>query len=219
MTRKIPQGPIRNKERTKLKLIAAVGKVLQTHGYTALGVNKIAAVAGLDKKLIYRYFGDVNTLIETYIREKDYYVSVSDDIIENELKQDKSYAKDIVENLLVNQFQEIFNSKELQQITLLEISGDKIMRNMVRLREELGRHIFKYADKLYAETGLDLRAKIAIDVAGIYYLILHSQTVGTTFCELNINSAKDRERIVRTLKQTLDLYYREAIKQKKAKKR
>lgn len=218
MTRKIPDGPIRNKERTKLKLITAVGKILQDHDYTALGVNKIAEVAGVDKKLIYRYFGDVNTLIETYIKEKDYYVSVSDDVIEKKLKADNTYAKDIIENLLVNQFQKILNSKELQQITLLEISGDHIMRNMVRLREELGRHVFKSADELYAETSLDLRAKIAIDIAGIYYLILHSQTVGTTFCELNIKSKKDRERIVQTLKKTLDLYYKEAIQQKEAKK-
>lgn len=214
MTRKTPHGPVRNKERTKLKLIASVGEVLRRHGYSALGVNKIAEISGVDKKLIYRYFGNVDNLIETYIKEKDYYVSLSDDVIEKELQKDKSHAKNILDNLLVNQFKSIFDSKELQQIMLLEINGSKMMQEMASIREELGRQIFELSDALFEPTDLDLRAKVAIDVAGIYYMILHSQSIGTTFCGLNINSHKDRARIIKTLKQTLSLYYREATKQK-----
>nr|WP_305051435.1 hypothetical protein [Elizabethkingia bruuniana] len=49
MARKVVDGPIRNKEKTKQKLLNAVGKILATKGYSELKVSKIATVAGLDK--------------------------------------------------------------------------------------------------------------------------------------------------------------------------
>ncbi|MCH5685732.1 TetR/AcrR family transcriptional regulator [Niabella sp. W65] len=49
MKRKIVEGPIRSKEKSKQKLLNAVGKLLKTKGYTGLKVNDIAATAGLDK--------------------------------------------------------------------------------------------------------------------------------------------------------------------------
>ncbi|RYF76746.1 MAG: TetR/AcrR family transcriptional regulator, partial [Cytophagaceae bacterium] len=52
-----PATPVRNKEKSKQRLLDAVGKLLKSKGYAALKVNDIAATAGLDKKLIYKYFG------------------------------------------------------------------------------------------------------------------------------------------------------------------
>ncbi len=63
MARKITDGDIRNKERTKLKLIDAVAEIIQTEGYTKLGINHIARMAGVHKKSVYRYFGSVSNLI------------------------------------------------------------------------------------------------------------------------------------------------------------
>ena len=46
----------KNKELTKRKLFAAVGEILKSEGYNGLGVNRVAKQAGVNKKLIYRYF-------------------------------------------------------------------------------------------------------------------------------------------------------------------
>ncbi|MCQ6959110.1 TetR/AcrR family transcriptional regulator [Mucilaginibacter aquariorum] len=43
---------MRDKEQTKRKLINAVAQVFKNEGYAGLGVNKIARLAGTDKKLI-----------------------------------------------------------------------------------------------------------------------------------------------------------------------
>ena len=64
MERKAVAGNIRNKERSKEKFLEAVGKILETKGYSGLKVNDIAATAGVDKKMIYNYFGGTDQLID-----------------------------------------------------------------------------------------------------------------------------------------------------------
>ncbi|MCW3170770.1 TetR/AcrR family transcriptional regulator [Chryseobacterium sp. 09-1422] len=72
MSRKIVQGPISDKAKTKKKLLKAVGEILKNKGYTGLMVSKIAKVAGCDKKLIYEYFGDTDKLVNEYLRSIEF---------------------------------------------------------------------------------------------------------------------------------------------------
>ncbi len=82
MERKSAAGSIRNKERSKKKFLDAVGKILKTKGYAGLKVNDIAATAGVDKKMIYTYFGGMDGLIDEYIRSQDYWIKVTTDKID-----------------------------------------------------------------------------------------------------------------------------------------
>lgn len=59
---------VRNKENTKQLFLDAVGELLRTRGFSALKVNDIAATAGLDKKLIYKYFGGRDQLLDQYLK-------------------------------------------------------------------------------------------------------------------------------------------------------
>lgn|GEM_PF-1670658 len=43
---------MKNKEETKRKLITAVAHIFRTEGYRGLGVNKVAKLAGVSKKLM-----------------------------------------------------------------------------------------------------------------------------------------------------------------------
>lgn len=66
---------MKNKENTKKKLLEAVGNIMKDKGAAGLGVNKVAKKAGVSKMLIYRYFGSYETLIQTYIQEKDFWAN------------------------------------------------------------------------------------------------------------------------------------------------
>lgn len=55
---------MKDKENTKRKLIQAVGEVIQSEGFHNLKISKISKKANVDRKLIYRYFGNLNYLIE-----------------------------------------------------------------------------------------------------------------------------------------------------------
>jgi AcrR family transcriptional regulator len=56
----------RDTDATKGRLVEAVGTLLARQGFGAIGLRAVAAEAGADKKLIYRYFGGLPGLLEAY---------------------------------------------------------------------------------------------------------------------------------------------------------
>lgn len=63
---------------TEEKLVAAVGTVLLRAGVDGLGVNAIANEAGVDKKLIYRYFGGLPGLMRAFGERGDFWPDVDE---------------------------------------------------------------------------------------------------------------------------------------------
>lgn len=100
MARKIPDGEFRNKERTKLKLIDAVGEIIRTQGYIKLGVNNIATTAGVSKKLIYRYFETADKLIETYVRSRDYWMGFEHQVEELVDQHRSDHGRQLIKTVL-----------------------------------------------------------------------------------------------------------------------
>ena len=60
----------RDRETTRAKLMDAVERIAIRDGFDACGVNAIAQEAGVDKVLIYRYFGGVDGLLSSVIAER-----------------------------------------------------------------------------------------------------------------------------------------------------
>ena len=75
-----PTGPkaVRDKEATKLRLLAAVGALLARDGFSALGINAVADEAGVDKVLIYRYFGGMTGLLRAFGQSGDFWPGISE---------------------------------------------------------------------------------------------------------------------------------------------
>ena len=69
---------IRDREATRARLIGAVGTLLAREGFTGLGVNAVAREAGVDKVLIYRYFGGLPELIVAFGREGNFWPSIKE---------------------------------------------------------------------------------------------------------------------------------------------
>jgi AcrR family transcriptional regulator len=70
--------PLDRKAKTKDKLVQAVGRVLAKEGFRGLGVNKVAKAAGVDKVLVYRYFGGLPELVDAYSRTVDFWPTVEE---------------------------------------------------------------------------------------------------------------------------------------------
>jgi AcrR family transcriptional regulator len=56
----------RDRAATEKLILGAVGEVLAREGFKGIGVNAIAAEAGVDKVLIYRYFGGLPELLKAW---------------------------------------------------------------------------------------------------------------------------------------------------------
>lgn|SRR5690606_8622913 len=208
MARKIYNGEKNNKERTMNKLIQGVGTVLEKSGYTALTIANIARAAGVDRKLVTLYFGSVENLIETYIKRKDYWISLEQDTVKIEQNLTTDEIRGLLEGMLLNQMENFSENTEMQKAILWEISEHSdIMSHVAQSREKLSSQLFPIADTQLKGKDVDLRAITSVLVAGIYYLVLHSKATESTFCEIDLKSQEGmgsiREAIKKILKLTL----------------
>jgi AcrR family transcriptional regulator len=207
-SRKVLSGPIREKARTMKRLVAAVGRVLQKHSYPGLTAVNIAKEAGLNRKLIYAYFGTLDNLIETYITEKDFWKSGAKKMIENIIQIPDNLGKNEMNSLFQAQFNVLLNDKALQKIMHWGLGEkNKVLRKISDQREEVGEKILTILDIDFENSDVDIRALLALQLAGIYYLSLHSKSYGTTFCGIDINAAEGKQRISKAIQNSIEMTY------------
>jgi AcrR family transcriptional regulator len=63
----------RDRKGTEAKLREAAGTLLTRSGFSALGMSAIAQEAGVDKKLIYRYFGSLEGLVTALVESPGFW--------------------------------------------------------------------------------------------------------------------------------------------------
>lgn len=201
MERKSVAGSIRNKERSKKKFLDAVGKILRTKGYTALKVNSIAATAGVDKKMIYSYFGGIDGLIDEYIRSQDYWSKVTIEEIEKIKPKLDDGGKSFMEEMLLSQFDYVYSNKEAQKLLLWRLSEPrKSLKKLTETQEENGEYIFKLLmDSHFKDNAEDVRSIMAIMVSGLYYLNMYAAINGSIFCGIDVNTPIGRDKIKKAI--------------------
>lgn len=186
--------PIRNVELKKRRLKQAVGEILQKKGYRSLGLNKISVEAGISKNLIYRYFGNYQTLIEQYAEEIDFWLSLPNNM--DLLCDDEA---EYFTSLFADMFNYHRDHRALQHLILWELQeSNQITAGLLRKREKVGESFFALRDAGF-EDKIDFRALMAILVASIYHLSAYSATQKVTFCGIDLHSEIGRKRILETI--------------------
>lgn len=202
--RKVVDGPLRNKERTKEKLVRAVGKILAKEGHTGLTTVNIGRAAKVDRKLIYKYFGSFENLIETYFKENDFWEPGYNKFIAELLLKKKPLTLQDMMTILEGQFENMLSNQVFQKTILWEISQkSRLMRKMSDEREQVGKQLFHLTEESFKGSGMDLQAILALQIAGIYYLTLHAKMNGSTFCGIDISLPEGEERIREALEEIL----------------
>ncbi len=74
----MPETTTRNREATRLRIIEAVEAVICAEGFGAIGINAVARNAGIDKVLIYRYFGGLEGLLAETAQHGEFWWRVED---------------------------------------------------------------------------------------------------------------------------------------------
>lgn len=70
----------RDREATERRLLEAVGELVCESGFEQIGINALAARAGVSKVLVYRYFGSVDGLLAAYVRRHDFWFGLPDGV-------------------------------------------------------------------------------------------------------------------------------------------
>lgn len=71
-THEYPPVKLRDRKRTKGRLLMAAGKYIQRHGIEQMDAVKIARASRIPVALIYRYFGTAGNLRDEYLRSIEY---------------------------------------------------------------------------------------------------------------------------------------------------
>jgi len=210
-TRKVYSGPTKEKARTMQRLVAAVGGVIQKKGYAALSAASVARECGLNKQLVWTYFGGLDNVVEEYIRQRDFWKHAAKMQIEDLLKDPEGIGKEEIARLLQDQLEVVLKDEALQKIIHWELGENKeVLRKIADEREEVGEQLFGAILPAFEDTAIDLRARIALIIGGIYYLSLHATTNGSTFCGIDLNDDQGKERISAAIQEMVFEAYEQA---------
>lgn len=190
--------PIKNKELTKLKLIRTVGIVLADVGFQRLGVNLVAREAGVDKKLIYRYFGGLQGLVAEYGQTLEFWPSavelIGDDI---------DSAADLQPHELLSLFFKRYLKAILHRPLTLEIlAWEALERNYLtealeEVRVKTALEFFELMDEDPPE-GVDLTALVLLLAGAVTFLAVRSR-IHKTLGGIDLQSAEGWDRIDSTI--------------------
>ncbi len=165
----------RDRAVTEEILIKAVGRLLAQKGFKALGINAVAREAGVDKVLIYRYFGDLSSLIAAFGQDSDFWPSASELAGGAPEQFRKLPLADRMSGLARNYFEAIRRRPVTQEIMAWElIERNKLTAALEDLREN--RMLLFYEEFMpeYAQRQ-DFLAITAIVGAAINYLVTRSR--------------------------------------------
>ena len=173
-----PERPARDREATKARILGAVGVVLARDGFGAVGVNAIAKEAGVDKVLIYRYFGGLPELLREWGTSGRFWPRVAellgaDPEAFHRLDAPERYARF---------FEHFIDALRERPLTLEILAAEIVERNELTAILESEREAWgEEASRLLAAGEFArrpaLRGLTLLLVAGVQYLLVRSRKI------------------------------------------
>ncbi|YAF98399.1 MAG: TetR/AcrR family transcriptional regulator [Nodularia sp. CChRGM 3473] len=185
----------RDKAETKARILAAVGKLLAESGFQQLGVNAIAREAGVDKVLIYRYFENLPSLLQTFGKESNYWITV-EELIGDETVVDAETLADWMVLLLTRFLYDLQERPITQEIMRWELlQGNELTHELATVRDQVAIESLEFLKQKYSfPPDKDIPAISAVLIAGIVYLVMRTK-VSDTFLGIDFSSPTGWQRI------------------------
>lgn len=178
----------RDKELTRQRLIEAVGTALSEQGFQGLGVNAVARAAGVDKVLIYRYFGGLPELLEAYGESQGFWPS-REEVLGREVAVVKALPKaERVEAVLLGLLDALRHRPQTIEVLAWEaVQQSPLTQRLAERREAWSRQILA---ELFDDAGPEDRSLLTLAsllVAGFQYLLIRARR-GTVYGGIALDS-------------------------------
>lgn len=179
--KKVPaQSPARTRDReaTAERILAAVGEVLARDGFVKLGVNAIARQAGVDKVLIYRYFGGLDELLRAWGDSGRFWPRVQE-LLGND---PQAFLAMPVEERFALFFERFIDALRARPLTIEIMAAEVAERNELTAileaeREEWGEEAARTLAAREWATLPWLPGVTMLLVAGVQYLLVRSRKI------------------------------------------
>lgn len=195
--------PIRNKELTKTRLVKAVGKVMAKVGFQQLGVNLVAREAGVDKKLIYRYFNGLTELVAAYGRTLDFWPSAEELLGPDTETIRKLPPHELMALFFKRYMRAILNRPHTLEILAWEsIERNELTMGLEEVRAQTALEFFELMEQDPPED-VDLTALVIIMAGAVNFLAVRSR-IHRTLGGVDLQSDAGWKRIERTIDQLME---------------
>ncbi|MEO1297006.1 MAG: TetR/AcrR family transcriptional regulator [Cyanobacteria bacterium J06636_16] len=186
---------VRNKEETKARILAAVGKLLAESGFQQLGVNAIAREAGVDKVLIYRYFEGLPNLLQRFASEGGYWPTLQE-LLGDESSVEADTLTDWMLYLLLGFMHDLRARPISQEILRWELlEENELTRELASVRDRTAMASLRFlSQKGSVSPDKDIFAIGAVLIAGVVYLTLRAKA-NDTFMDIDFSSPVGWQRI------------------------
>src|SRR3954468_678410 len=170
-------GRPRDVEATKRRLVDAVGAILARHGFTHLGVNAVAAQAGTDKALIYRYFGGFPQLLEAYAESAAFWPT-TEEMAGGPLDELGALPLAARVARIVRGYVGQLRARPLtQEILAWELSErNEVTARLEEVRERRGLELMMVLARDLPPT-IDIAGVASILAGGVHYLLLRARRI------------------------------------------
>jgi AcrR family transcriptional regulator len=163
----------RDSHETRKRILKAVGRLLARSGFRGVGVNSVAREAGVDKVLIYRYFGGLPNLLKAYAEGGDFWPSANELLTAVRDRETKTQAE-LAASLLIEFGRALRRRPITQEIMRWEmLEKNQLTNALAHYREEQGMKLLS----LFRNVGnAEMQAIAALLGAGQTYLLLKAKT-------------------------------------------
>ncbi len=164
----------RNRQMTMERILRAMGDVMAERGTEKAGINAVAERAGVNKVLIYRYFGGWNGLLEAYVQRGFFLSMFNEKFIESVPESLPPENRSKVWSEYTIQFMREFRvRKPSQELIRWEMSHGEteLARRLAEFRDQSYKNL---VDKLAPYSDFDPIAITSLMVAAVTHIVLIS---------------------------------------------
>ncbi len=166
---------MRDSDETRKGILAALGRLLAEKGFNQVGINSVAREAGVDKVLIYRYFGGMAQLLRDFAVQGGFWPTISQ-LAGGQLQGFRTLAE-AGTAMLNGHLRELRARPLTQEIMRWELhERNELTDELARHREQQGIEIMALLPNDEKAAHVDVAAAAAIIHAGITYLVLRQKT-------------------------------------------
>lgn len=198
----------RNSENTKQRIIDAAMRLLSEGGFASFGVNSVAREAGVDKVLIYRYFGGLPELLREIAGRSEFWPDAEEIIGVGRDEIASLDLRRIAAMIIKGRMRELRKRPLTQEIMRWEmIEKNDLTEELHKEREKKGWELFNMLPVSFSiPEEMDLEAIAALAIAGATYLVLRSKTAGT-FQGVSLHTEEGWRRFEKAIDTLVDAYF------------
>ena len=188
----------RDRETTERRILDTIGQMISENGFEKIGINAVATQSGVSKILIYRYFGSVEGLRATYIRQHDFWINFPQELPE----RDK--LPEYLKQMFRSQIEQLRSNPTLRRLHRWELSSDnEIIVKLREQRENAGMQRIKRISELTSYPLKELEVLASVLTASITYLVMLEE-----FCPvyngISLNNNSGWEQITQGIDSLID---------------